>query len=98
MPKTPQGKWSVRLTLLFFLLLGVFYLFVSSGQRGGDTIFSNLYLAIPMLCAASSSILSSITGSVAIFKHKERSPLVFISTGLGLVVLLFILAEISFPH
>ncbi|MBU0708278.1 hypothetical protein KJ596_00830, partial [Patescibacteria group bacterium] len=92
------GKWSVYSILVFCLLLSVFYLFVALGQRGGDTFFSNLYLTIPMLCAGLAGILAFVTGIISIFKYRERSFTVFIATGIGLLVLLFILAEIAFPH
>lgn len=98
MPKTLLGKWSVYLILVFFVLLTVFYLLVASGQRGGATFFSNLYLVIPMLCAGLSGVSAFITGIIGIFKYKEHSLIVFITTGIGLLILLYILAEITFPH
>lgn len=98
MPKTLLGKWSVKLIIVFFLFLAVFYLMVTSGQRGGDLFFSNLWLTVPMLIAAASGIAAFITGIVSIIKNRERSILVFISTALGLFILLFVSAEILFPH
>lgn len=46
MPKTDLGKWSVGLIVVFFLLFAAFRILVVSGQRGGETFFSNPILAI----------------------------------------------------
>jgi len=97
-PKTYLGKWSVGLILTFFLLLGLFFLFVHLGERGGDTFFSNLKLTIPMLIAGIAAISSFVIGTISVLRNKERSILVFLSTVIGFLVLLWILAELLFPH
>lgn len=86
------------LIIIFFLLLAVFYLFVAAGQRGGETYFSNLLLAIPITLAGISGIVAFFTGMAAIIKRKERSVFVFLATIIGLLVLFFVLGEIIFPH
>lgn len=98
MPKTKLGNWSVGLIAIFFFLLGVFYVLVYSGQRGGETFFSNLYLTVPMLIAAAAGVSAFFTGGVSIIRDKERALLVFLSTLMGLFVLLYTSAEILFPH
>jgi cytochrome bd-type quinol oxidase subunit 2 len=97
-PSTTLGNWSVRLiviSILFFLVLAAF---IASGQRGGDTFFSNLLLTIPMLSASILAIGSFFTGILSIIKNRERAVFVFISTVIGSFVLFFMLAEILFPH
>jgi len=98
MPKTKLGKWSVGLIIVFFLLLGIFFLLVKSGQRGGMGFFDNLWLAIPGLGEAFCGIAGFFTGIVAIVKEKERGLLVFASTAIGAFVLWFVSMEILFPH
>ena len=97
-PKTKLGKFSVGLIVAFLLFLSIFYLMIASGQRGGETFFSNLYLTIPFLLAAISAISSFFTGIIGVFKEKEKSILVFFSIIIGFLVFLFILGEILFPH
>jgi len=97
-PKTILGKLSVGLAILFFLILSLFYLLCALGQRGGDTFFSNLFLAIPGLSMAISGIAAFFTGFFSIFKKRERAILVFLSSTVGFLVLFFVLAEILFPH
>jgi len=97
-PNTVLGNWSVRLivaSLLFFIL---FCALVASGQRGGDTFFSNLALAITMLIAAILAVSSFFTGIIGIIKNRERAIFVYISTVIGFFVLLYGFAEIVFPH
>ena len=98
MPKTLLGKWSVLFIILFLLLFVVFQILVLSGQRGGDTFFSNMTLTIPALSMAISGIASFSTGVISIVKDREKSLLVFIATVIGLLVLLFCTGEILFPH
>jgi len=95
--KTRLGKWSLGLASAFFGFLGLFALFVALGERGGDTFFSNLILAPPTLLAGISGIGAFVTGIISILRG-ERSILVYVSTIIGLLVLLWTLAEIVFPH
>jgi len=92
------GKWSVGLIVIFFLSLTTLYLFCALGQRGGQGFFDNLLLAIPGLVAGIAGIFAFFIGIISIFKDKERSILVFLSTAIGFIVLLWCLAEILFPH
>jgi len=96
-PKSVLGKLSVGLIALFFLTLFFFYLLLASGQRGGKGFFDNLFLAIPALFMAGFGISAFFTGLVSIIK-RERAILVFLSSAIGFLILLFILAEIVFPH
>ncbi len=97
-PSTVLGKWSVRLiavSILFFIVLSSF---IASGQRGGDTFFSNLSLAIPMLVAAIFAVCAFFTGILSVIRNRERAVFVFVSTVLGFFVLFWGFAEIVFPH
>lgn len=98
MPHTKLGKWSVRLMGLFIILMTIFFAFVTAGQKGGDGFFDNLYLTIPVIIAGISGIFSFVIGLLAILKQRDKSLLVYISSFLGFLITLFILAEIFFPH
>jgi len=98
MPKTVLGKWAIRLIVVFFILFAVFQVLVAIGQRGGEKFFDNLLLAIPGLLMAITGIGSFFTGIVSVARYKERAFLVFIATLIGLLILLFVLGEIIFPH
>ena len=97
-PKTALGKWSVGLIIVFVVLLASFQLLVASGQRGGETFFSNLILTIPMLIAGISGVSAFATGLIGAIQSRERSIAVYLATLIGLLVLLFVLGEIIFPH
>lgn len=98
MPQTRLGQWSVRLAGLFFAFFLVFWVFIMLGEKGGDTFFSNPLLTVPMLLAAISAILGFFVGIMGIMRDRERSILTFLSTGIGLIVGLFSLAEVLLPH
>jgi hypothetical protein len=97
-PKTLSGKWSVGLVGAFFLFIFIFAMLVVSGQRGGETFFSNLSLTVPMLIAAASGIAALVTGIVGVLKSRERAVLVYFAIFVGLIVLLWGLAEVISPH
>lgn len=80
------------------MLLAVFFGFVESGERGGETYFSNLKLAVPFTAAWLCGIASFFTGAIAVIWKRERAVLVFVSALIGLFVLWFISAELMFPH
>ena len=99
MPKTPLGRWSVYFVIGFFALFALFNVIVPiQGRREDQTFFSNPALSIPILLAGLCGIASFFSGLVAIIKQKERSPFVFISTIIGLMVLWFVVGEIALPH
>jgi len=98
MPKTHLGKWSVGLILAFFLLFMVLQILVAAGQQGGATFFDNLLLSIPAFLGVIAGIASFASGIISILKNKERSVFVFLATAAGLLILIFVLGEIVFPH
>lgn len=97
MPSSIFGKWAGWLLGLFVALLALFFGLVEAGQRGGETLFSNLTLAIPMLGAAASAIVGGVFGAYALRQH-DRSIVVVAAIVVGLFVLLWMTAEIIFPH
>lgn len=97
-PKTPLGKWSIKLIMGFLLFLSIFFLLVHFGERGGSVFFSNLKLTVPILLAAISGIFAFFTGIACFFKEKEFAILTFLATLMGFIVLYWTMAEILFPH
>lgn len=93
LPKTRPGKWSTGLIIIFFLLLAILRVLVVLGQRGGETFFSNLILAIPALMMGASGVSAFFTGAAAIAVKKERSFFVFLSTLIGLLILFLFLGK-----
>ena len=98
LPKTKLGKVSVILIIAFLVFILIFYSLVASGQRGGESFFSNPYLTIPFLLAVISAMASTILGIITIFRDKESSILVFFAVIVGFLIFLFVLGEILFPH
>ena len=43
LPESQLGKWSVGLIIAFIVCLGIFFIFIALGQKGGETFFSNLF-------------------------------------------------------
>ena len=97
-PTTYFGKWSAWLIVAFAVSLASFGILVASGQRGGDTFFSNPILTVPILFAATSGIAAFVTGLISIVKRKERSISVYLAVAVGLIVLIVALAQIIPPH
>ena len=98
LPKTRPGKWSVLLLIGFIVFFGLFFILVATGQRGGETFFSNLFLTVPVLIAAVSGIAAFFAGITGIIKDRERGVIVYMSTLIGFLILLYCLAELIFPH
>lgn len=100
MPKTRLGKWSGGLFAVFFLVYALAQLLIAIEQRGGNTIFDNLILSIPILIAGIVSIVSSsVTGFISIIKYKERSVIVFFTSVIGLfLILIFLFGGMLFPY
>ena len=105
MPKTTLGKWSIGLVpamvLLFILGFSLTNSLYASVPAGG-TIIADIAgrpaLALSMLAGFGAGIAAFVIGLIGIIKNKERGALVFVSTLIGAAVILFLIAEFTFPH
>lgn len=98
MPRSNLGKLCCWLGIGSVGAFGIFFALVASGQRGGDTFFSNLWLSIPVLAAAALAISGAVVGSVAVLGRRERAIAVFAVIAFGLFVAAFAAGELVFPH
>ena len=105
MPKTQWGKWSVGLIIIMPLLFIIGSSFTNSIYKSvpaGGTILADIAvrpaLALTMLAGMLAGILSFVTGLWAIIRKKERAIPVYISSLIGALLILFLIAEILFPH
>ena len=98
MPQTGLGRLSARLLLTAAVGSAVFFSFVASGEKGGDTFFSNPRLATSVLAAAVLAVAAGAVAGVAIVRHRERSPLAFAIAVVGALVAAYAIAEVSIPH
>lgn len=104
-PITTLGKWSVGLILAMLLLFIIGSSFTNSLYKSvpaGGTIIADIAarpaLALTMLAGMLAGISALITGLLAIVRQKEFSLLVFISSSIGALLLLFLIGEVLFPH
>lgn len=104
-PKTALGWWSVGLIvtmpILFFLgnsFTDTFYSSVSAGNTIPADLSTRPALALTMLTGMAAGIAALITGLLAVIKRQERSLLVYVSAILGALFLVYLGAEILFPH
>jgi len=83
LPKTTLGKWSVGLSIAFIIL-----------------IWMKIQYAIhlPSFAIAALGLAGLVIGIAAIFKNKDRAVLNLLPIIVGLVILLWIAAELIFPH
>ena len=96
-PSTSAGRWSGWLLLAFGGFAALFAALVAAGERGGDTFFSNMVLTVPFLGATLAAIASGITG-ISAWRRNDHSVLVILAMILGVLVALWVGAELAFPH
>ena len=104
-PTTILGKWSIGLIIAMPLLFIIGTSFTNSFYKStpaGDTILADIAarpaLALSMFAGMAAGIFSCITGLLAIIKQKENAVLVYISSSIGVLLVLFLAGEILFPH
>jgi len=83
--------------VLSILLFGAFFALVASGQRGGDTFFSNPALTVTILGSGLAAISGGVLGLFALW-HNDRSLTVMIAVTVGTLATLWSVAELAFPH
>jgi hypothetical protein len=104
-PITTLGKWSVGLIVampLMFLIGSSFTNSLYKSVPAGDTILADIdarpALALTMLAGMVAGISAFITGILAITRQKEYALLVYVSSLIGALLVLFLAGEILFPH
>ena len=104
-PKTKPGKWSlgliVAMPVLFFTgasLANSLYRSVPAGSTILEDIAKRPVLASTMLLGMFIGISAFVAGFVAIIKQKERALLVYVATLVGMLLILFLVGEVLFPH
>ena len=104
-PGTTLAKWSVGLIIMMPILFVVgssfsdsLYESVSAGRTILADIVTRPFVALTMLAGMASGISAFITGLIAILKQKEKALLVYVSTLIGGLLILYLIAEIAFPH
>lgn len=105
LPITSLGSWSLGLIIAMPILFIIGTSFTNSlypSVPAGGTILADIAarpaLALTMLAGMAAGISAFITGILAITRHKDYSLLVFVSSIIGALLILFIAAEILFPH
>ena len=105
MPKTIFGNCSVGLVAAMLLLFIIGTSFTNSLYKSipaGGTIFEDIStrpaLALSMLSGMVAGISAFITGLLAIIRQKEHALLVYVSSSIGALLVLFLAIEILFPH
>lgn len=105
LPRTLLGKWSIGLILAMPLLFIAGSSLANSlykSTTAGDTILADITvrpaLAITMLAGMAAGISAFIAGLLVIISKKDNAVLVYISTLIGALLILFLAAEIIFPH
>lgn len=98
-PSSGWGKLSVALLIAFMGSLLTGMILTKTIGRGNEFVVTvNLLLIAPMIGAGITILGAFITGLIAIFKKKERSILVILSTMLGLYMPFMIAGELLFSH
>jgi len=106
LPKTYFGKWSVGLVAAFILIAVVHGLVTPPRPSPSAPVLPpsmavvavGILRMVALIIGLASAIAGFVTGLISIIKSRERSILVFLAVIVGLLVLMFCLGEVIFPH
>lgn len=83
LPKSTLGKWALGLSIFFLI-------FIFLKIQG--------LMPLPTFAVAAFGIVGFILAIIAIFKNKDKAILNFLPLLVGLIILLWIVAEVIYPH
>jgi hypothetical protein len=98
LPTTPAGRRAGTALAVFGVAVVVLQLAVVVGQRAHEVIPDNLWLAAPAIVAAVAAALALGYGLIAVVRQKERSAIVLLAVGLGVLITLFVAGELFTTH
>ena len=82
-PQTTQGKWSAGFAITFIILIGA---------KMQD------FMPLPTFAIAVLGLSGLVLALIAVFRHGDRSVSCLLAILVGLVIVLWIAAELMFPH
>lgn len=104
-PQTTLGKWSVGLIVVMPVLFVIGTSLANSlyaSVPAGGTILADITarpaLALTMLAGMAAGIAAFIVGLLALVRKQEKALLVYASTVVGALLMVFLAGEIAFPH
>ena len=97
-PETKQGRRSIGCLGVFATMFLYAQIMVFSGQPGGNTLFDNVAISVPMIVGMISILIGAGFGLVSIFKEDERAIPVFATCFIGLAVCLFLIGDLVSAH
>lgn len=92
-PRGRSGKVSLGLLVASGAGLVLFFVGAATGQSGGDTFFSNPYLATTILFAGTCAVLAGVAAAYSVVREGERSFGAFATIVFGVFVAIFALTE-----
>lgn len=84
-PKSTAGKWAAILTLAFIASMAI-----------KQATLSLLPLPTPIIAVL--GVMGFIVGVILLIKSKERAIMTLLSIPTGLLIILWVAAEVVFPH
>jgi hypothetical protein len=104
-PRSTPGKWSIGLIVAMPLLFAIGMSFSNSiyeSVPAGGTILRDIVvrpaLALTMLAGMAAGVSAFITGLLSILRKKDHALLVYVSSAIGALLMLFLIAEVAFSH
>ena len=104
-PQTILGRWSVGLIVAMPILFVIGTSLTNSlyeSVPAGGTIVADIAarpaLALTMLAGMAAGIAAFLVGLLALVRKKERALLVYISTMVGMLLMVFLAGEFISPH
>ncbi|MCA9946797.1 MAG: hypothetical protein H6656_22475 [Ardenticatenaceae bacterium] len=104
-PQTILGRWSVGLIVIMPILFVIGTSLTNSlyeSVPAGGTIVADIAarpaLALTMLAGMAAGIAAFLVGLLALVRKKERALLVYISTMVGMLLMVFLAGEFISPH
>lgn len=93
-PTTNWGRAGVGLFAGFVLFFAAFIGLAATGQKGGETVFDNLWLTIPGGLGGVCAVASFVVGGIGVAFGKERSLVSIFTTVIGLLATVFLFGEL----
>ena len=104
-PKSKIGGWSVGLIAVMaicFIIGPMLSDTVYESIPAGNTILADITarpaLALTMLAGMAAGVSSFVTGLLGLIRQKDKTLLVYLSTVIGGLLTLYLIAELAFPH
>jgi hypothetical protein len=96
-PESAAGRWALGLFDVAAVAFAVMTVVAATGEEPREILSHSWWLGLPAFVGGFSMLLSTVVGAYAVLRLQERAVLVLVTTGIGMIAVIYFFGEVLRP-